>query len=219
MDAISVGDRISGDGWAPSAWRATSKRLLAIHPLAVAVYTGLRRGEVCGLFWNDIDLRARTLTVQRAVQITKNGLSFREPKTASGRRLIVLPEALVEALHRHHSEQALHRELIGGDPRSMCTREDGSPVHPDRLTKAVHTLVRRVGLPPVRLRDCGTLTPPSYSSRTFTRRLFRSTGALLDSGDDGHLQPPVAGAPRESDQAIRRRHSGREAGPRLESCG
>lgn len=68
-------------------------------PVLIAVTTGLRRGEVLGLRFGDVDLEARTLTVSRSLCKTKElGVIVKEPKTKRSRRTIVLPSALVDAL-------------------------------------------------------------------------------------------------------------------------
>lgn len=68
-------------------------------PVLIAATTGLRRGEVLGLRWGDVDLEARTLTVSRSLCKTKeSGVIVKEPKTKRSRRTIVLPSTTVDAL-------------------------------------------------------------------------------------------------------------------------
>jgi integrase len=83
--------------------------------ILVALGLGLRRGEVLGLKWEDIDLEARTLTVRRHVVRTKQaGRAIREgAKTRAGERTIVLPQLLVQALRRHQARQFEDRLLAG----------------------------------------------------------------------------------------------------------
>jgi integrase len=65
---------------------------------AVALGTGLRQGEILALAWEDIDLQKATLTVRRSLSETRQGFTFKEPKTAAGRRTIALPPFVVESL-------------------------------------------------------------------------------------------------------------------------
>jgi integrase len=60
-------------------------------PVLLAVATGLRRGEVLGLRWQDVDLEAGRLTVQQTLEETRSGLAFKPPKTAKSRRCVPIP--------------------------------------------------------------------------------------------------------------------------------
>ena len=72
--------------------------------LIVAITTGMRRGEMLGLRWQDIDFENRSLQVRRTVnRITGHGFVENEPKTAKGRRKIALPDVVVEALKQHRT--------------------------------------------------------------------------------------------------------------------
>jgi integrase len=81
--------------------------------VAVALFGGLRRGELCGLQWRDLDLDTATLRVQRAVELTREGMKLKEPKTRRGRRVIALPAVAVDALRAHWKEQIQLRLAFG----------------------------------------------------------------------------------------------------------
>ena len=66
--------------------------------MALMVFTGMRRGEVLGLRWEDIDFEKKLITVSRAVSYTTNQPIVSEPKTQSGKRTIPLNDQLVEFL-------------------------------------------------------------------------------------------------------------------------
>jgi integrase len=123
------------------------------HVLAM---TGMRRGEVCGLKRVDIDWDEGSLTISR--QILDNGYALVEgpPKTRRGFRTISLDDATIQVLRAHHATQAAERLLWGpayGDRDLMFAKEDGSPVHPDYVTKHFGVLIERTGLPRIRLHD------------------------------------------------------------------
>ncbi len=99
----------------------------------LAVYTGMRRGELLALRWSDIDLKARTLTVARSVVITEDhGLAFKKPK--SGRvRTISISERAASELQNHKGRQAEERLSLGAayqDTGLVLARADGGPLHP-----------------------------------------------------------------------------------------
>ena len=79
------------------------------------------------------------------------------PKTESGRRTITLDPVTVSALREHRVQQTRKRLLVGPaynhqDDLVFC-REDGTPIHPERLTKLFGARLKRAGLPKIRLHD------------------------------------------------------------------
>jgi integrase len=123
--------------------------------LRVAAYTGMRRGEVIGLRWPDVDLRRRTLAVRQAVVLVDGVPRTTTPK--SGRaRVIDLDEGTAAALRRHRARQMQERlhwgpGYVENDLVFRC--EDGSPIHPDRLSQVFDRLVRVSKLRRIRLHD------------------------------------------------------------------
>lgn len=129
-------------------------RLFALYVLAGQ--RGLRRGELLGLRWEDIDFeRAELRVVQQLVQVGHE-IRFGPPKTERARRVVALDSASVEALRAWRVKQAAERLAWGPayeDTGLVFTREDGAPVHPERVTKAFRRLASRAGLPLIRLHD------------------------------------------------------------------
>jgi integrase len=83
-------------------------------PVLVALYTGLRRGELLALRWSAVDLDQARLRVVAALDETKaRGIAFKAPKSAAGRRTLSLPGVVVEAL-REHRQQQLERAMLLG---------------------------------------------------------------------------------------------------------
>ena len=77
-------------------------------------YTGLRRGELLGLRWSDIDLEKATLSVFQTLQQLRNGeYIFREPKSKRSRRQIALSPSLAIALWEYRLKQEQARRLLG----------------------------------------------------------------------------------------------------------
>ena len=82
-------------------------------PALVTAYTGLRRGEKCGLRWRDLDLDKATLQVCQQVQNIGSKLVTLIPKTDRSRRNIRLPASLPAALREHRKEQSARRLQLG----------------------------------------------------------------------------------------------------------
>src|SRR5215204_3126928 len=102
--------------------------------------TGMRRGELMGLQWGDVDLDARKLRVERAIEKTKShGLRIKAPKTKHGRRLITLPSGAVTLLRQHRKTQLENRLALGigklADDAHVFGTLEGRPRDPDRITQ------------------------------------------------------------------------------------
>lgn len=118
-------------------------------PVLLAVTTGLRRGEVLGLRWRDVDLDRGALSVAQTLEQTRSeGLAFKPPKTDRSRRQIPLVPFTVEPLRAHRARQAgdrLRAGTIWADNDLVCCRADGMPLSPRQVTKSFSILVRRLG--------------------------------------------------------------------------
>ncbi len=125
-----------------------------LHPIvALALATGMRRGELLGLQWGDINLDKATLKVERSVEQTKAGLRLKTPKTKHGRRTISLPPSAVEVLRDHRREQRETRVALGLGREAADTLLFGTPegamLSPDNLSRDWRRLVAARKLPPV----------------------------------------------------------------------
>jgi integrase len=116
---------------------------------ALALTRGMRRGEIAGLQWSDIDLDAGTLRVQRA-RITVGGeAQTSNPKAAASRRLVPLDPALVAMLRSHRAHQAADRLAAGSAWDStgwLWADAYGGPQYPDAISARFDRLVRAAGV-------------------------------------------------------------------------
>jgi integrase len=129
----------------------------SLYPIAVvALGTGMRRGELCALRWQDVNLDAATLRVERSLEQTrKSGLRFKEPKSKRGRRAISLSATVVAELRKRWAAQQEQRLSLGlgGSPADglVFADWDGSPLAPDRLSDNFSNAMAAAGLPHVTL--------------------------------------------------------------------
>jgi integrase len=116
-------------------------------PVLVAVTTGIRRGELFGLRWSDLDLAKAKLTVNQSLEWLRGKAGFKAPKTKGSRRTITLPALTVEALAEHRAEQGRARLELGlGKPELVFTRADGEPVSMDYVTRTFGELIAALGV-------------------------------------------------------------------------
>lgn len=126
-------------------------------PLLLALVTGLRRGELLGLKWADIDFTQGALQVKRSLDyVAHHGYVESEPKTKSGRRRIVLPKFVVEALKQHRIQQLEQRLKVGEawqESDYVFTGLTGGPFNPRYLLILFDQLLENAGLPHMRFHD------------------------------------------------------------------
>lgn len=117
----------------------------------LALTTGLRRGELLGLEWSDIDFEEGTLEVNRASQSLPGlGTFTKEPKTEESQRKVSLPASTLQLLKEYRREWLEHRMKVGdlwqGSNR-LWTTWDGRPVHAQTPSKWFTKFLERHGLP------------------------------------------------------------------------
>lgn len=151
-----------------------SDRLHALYVLAL--YLGMRRAELLGLRWADVDLQEGTLQITQTLQRVKGELQFVPTKTETSERTVPLPGVCLRALGAHFDQQ--EREAADAavwmDSGLVFTSTVGTPIEPDNLRRSWHTLRKAIGHPETRFHDlrhsCVTLlldvgVPPHIVSK------------------------------------------------------
>lgn len=132
-------------------------RTRTVYPIAsLALATGMRRGELLALRWQDVDLDRGRLRVEQSLETTKEGgLRFKSPKTKYGRRTITLPATIttdLRALWRATQERRLALGLGKAPGNTLVFGNwDGSPRHPNGLTKEIKRAMTAIGVPEITL--------------------------------------------------------------------
>ena len=109
--------------------------------------TGLRRGEICGLMWQDFDEAHGTLTVRRTIHAERGGrLTAGETKTGAGKRIITLPPSTAQL--RSERRKRSYTEWIFPDPL-----RPERPTRPNAAYVRMKELLKKAGLPSIRFHD------------------------------------------------------------------
>lgn len=143
------------------AWTVAQLRTFLEHVEGDRVYavwlllatTGLRRAEVLGLRWSDLDLDAGRLRVAQTVTVAESQPVWSgDGKTDSAERSIALDPATVSVLRAHRGRQVEERLAAGPvwqDHGLLFVWEDGRPIHPERVSKWFTDRARAAGLPSI----------------------------------------------------------------------
>ncbi|MEU1401915.1 site-specific integrase [Streptomyces sp. NPDC005728] len=129
-----------------------------LQPLfELALHTGLRKGELLGLRWEDLDLAGGTASIRRTLQRTNSGgLTAFPTKTQSSERRIALPTPCLRSLKQHRDRQLQEREAEGTGWKGsgyVFTRPDGAPIEGSTLTRHFNTLLHQARLRRIRFHD------------------------------------------------------------------
>ena len=120
-------------------------------PSLLSASTGLRRGEIVALRWQDVDLKRGTLEVTQSAEVVKGKQHIKPPKTARSARTIKMPSTLVNELERHRKDQLEQRLKLGlgARPELVFTSPLGKMLSLGTLTSAFGDKVAEIGIKPV----------------------------------------------------------------------
>ena len=145
---------------------------VAVVGVVLAAYLGLRRSEILGLRWRDVDLQSGLLSVRQVRTTIGHQVVEKEPKTNGSRRTLSISSldnllGLLRRLFQRRTQQNL-----------LCTPDDllvldsrNQPWHPNSLTTTFTDFTASHGLPPLRFTGCGTPSPawPAMPASPCTR--------------------------------------------------
>ena len=174
-------------------------RLEALY--VVAVTAGLRRGELQGLKWEDVDLDAGTLQVRRTLSEPKGGYIFEAPKSGKGRSIRCSQRA-IGALRSHRSRQSEERLRAGSlwqDNGLVFPSGVGTPLLGGNLNRAFKVMLKRAGLPETtRFHDlrhtCATLLLRQGVNPKFVQELLGHADISLTLNVYSHVLPDMGDA-------------------------
>ncbi|GAB6138012.1 tyrosine-type recombinase/integrase [Halanaerobaculum tunisiense] len=124
----------------------------------IAVFTGMRRGELLAMRWNDIDFSEQIIQVKQSVtKVTGKDLEFRKPKTKSSIRPINVDDDIIKILNRRKKEQKQNKLRLGGKYNTkynlVFCKVNGDPFLPQYATRKFNAVAEKADLEEFRLHD------------------------------------------------------------------
>lgn len=159
-------------------------------PVYLAAYTGVRRGELLGSRWGDVDWEGETIRVSRSLQKTSAGFIFGPPKSKKSRRVIAHPDSVMASLEEEQRLQGERKKELGSDYHDqglICCKGNGDPIESNGFSAAFRDFqdksTKELGLPRIRLHDprhghCSHLLRLNQPLELVSARLGHSTIAI-----------------------------------------
>jgi len=124
--------------------------------IILASSLGLRRGEILGMAWNQIDFSNKILTINRQLIRTETGSIFSSPKTENSNRIIPLADNILEILKEHKRKQDISKSQLSAeyeDNNLVLCQYNGALIPPDNLTKRFNYILKKNNLKKIRFHD------------------------------------------------------------------
>lgn len=156
----------------------------------LALCCGLRRGELAGLRWVDVDQAAGLIHIRNQRQRVGGRLIDAPPKSAAGRRDLPIPPGLLPLLERQQLLQQACAILSGVPPVYVCS-PDGSPIAPEALNRALAADVAAAGVRPINLHglrhSMATLAVSLGVSMRVLQQLLGHSSYAVTAGTYAHV--------------------------------
>ncbi|HPF54883.1 MAG TPA: tyrosine-type recombinase/integrase [Clostridia bacterium] len=148
------------------------------------LFTGIRRGELCGLAWEDVDLTSGTITIVRSVSTVSGfGIIVKEPKTESSKRTLSISDKLIVVLTEYKAWYDNYQEMLGDrwkNSNRLFISEDGDGIYPGTIDNWVRKVCELAGLPP--------RTVHSLRHTNITMQIAAGVPLVTVSGRAGHAR-------------------------------
>lgn len=125
-------------------------------PIVLAGGLGMRRGEIFGLRWKDVNFRKHLITIEQQLIPNSTGLTFQEPKTEGSSRTLDTPNHIIDLLKKHLKEQEKCKRFFQdeySDHNLVCCKPNGEPVNPSSYSREFSKLLKNNNLPHIRFHD------------------------------------------------------------------
>ena len=123
--------------------------------IMLLLYSGMRRGEVCGLEWSDIDFKNNLISISKSnLYLPGKGIFEDTTKNKTSERVIRIPQDMIDLLKEYKVEQNKQRLSVGDmwkGSKKIFTTAFGAPIHPDSVTSWFSKFIKKYNLPNIHL--------------------------------------------------------------------
>ncbi|MFR7820809.1 tyrosine-type recombinase/integrase [Candidatus Pseudoruminococcus sp.] len=149
--------------------------------ITLLLYSGMRRGEALGLTWKDINFKDNLIDINKSsLYVSGKGIFDDETKNESSKRVIKVPQSVIDSLKQLQIEQFHKRQMLTDEDWQDCDKvfkaSNGSPLHPDTLSSWFKRFLKRHNLPnchihTLRHTNASLLIAQGINVRTVSNRL------------------------------------------------
>ncbi len=127
------------------------------HPIFfLAAYTGMRKGEILALTWDDIDFEQKTININKTLYKTKDEYVINKPKTKNSKRIIYIDDDIIRVLKKQRVKQNIEKMKcrdVYTDNNLVFAQENGNFIYPSAANVLFRRYVKQLGLPEIRFHD------------------------------------------------------------------
>ena len=158
--------------------------------ILLALDSGIRRGELTGLTWNDIDFKNKSIKINKTTQYTKDLRIFeKSTKSQNSDRIIYISDKTINILKQYRKEQLQNKMKLGnkwGNSLRVFTTEDGNDIHPDTPSYIFRKIIKKYNLKKIsfhglRHTSASLLISQGIQHQIISRRLGHSNVSVTDS--------------------------------------
>ncbi len=148
--------------------------------IMLLLYSGMRRGELCGLEWSDVDFNNCIISITKTnLYISGLGIFEDTTKNKTSQRVIKVPQEVIQLLREYKTEQSKQRIMIGDrwqGSKKIFTTDEGKPIHPDTISGWFNKFLERHSLPHISIHslrhtNATLLIASGTNLRTVSQRL------------------------------------------------
>lgn len=118
------------------------------------IFSGIRRGELIGLEWSDVDFKNETININKSTQyLPENGIFDKDTKTESSNRIVPIPNYITKTLLEYKEWYDEQKDICGDkwiNSNKLFVQDNGKPMHPDTIGKWFKPYIEELGLPTIK---------------------------------------------------------------------
>lgn len=134
-----------------SLMELTGSNLKYKAAILLDIFSGVRRGELIGLEWSDIDFKNETININKSTQyLPENGIFDKDTKTECSNRIVPIPNYITKTLLEYKEWYDEQKDILGDkwiNSNKLFIQDDGKPMYPDTIGKWFKPYIEKLGLP------------------------------------------------------------------------